>query len=387
MSGEKSPTIRTITLHVPSERNDWVSIGGIEEAVDALSMLKKSLEEKGYTVWSTRIVLPPPPQGVSIDRILDIRDKIERGVFIAVGGFYDNDPRISRLNEIASNDMFSYIAVKDHANLDDLAFTLLRWSLDTPHIMVRIALEFKGNREFLTPYFPITATPSHLQEPVYTIALLYPNWIIDNMKEPSLSEFSNAVRRAVDRVNRDAELVAREQSIPFAGIDASLSPWMSDSVARLLELVGRCSLESYDCIPTLYSVNSVLNTAGKVGFNEVMLPVGEDNYLKEKAQEGTLTLEDLVHLTPYCLAGLDMVALTLTASQLHSLFKTLHLIAMMKNRELGFRGIMLPPDYPDEGIKLERFGFIPVVKLKSETIRKSGEEKRRYESHGPLIIP
>ncbi len=388
MSGGKSPTIRTITLHVPAEGNDWISIKSIEEASEVLSLLKKSLEEKGYTIWSTRIALPPPPQSVSIDRILDVRDKVEKGIFIAVGGFYDDDPRINSLNEIASNNMFSYIAVKDHAKLGDLAFTLLKWSLDTPQIMVRIALEFSGNREFLTPYFPITATPRHLQEPVYTIALLYPNWIIDNIKEPSLSEFSRTVREAVDKVNQDAERTAGEHGIPFAGVDASLSPWMSDSVARLLELVGGCSLESYDCIPVLYSVNNVLNTVGKVGFNEVMLPVGEDDYLKEKAQKGTLALEDLVHLTPYCLAGLDMVALTLSASQLHSLFKTLHLIARIKNRELGFRGVMLPPDYPEEGVKLERFGFIPIVKLKSEVIRKSSEEKRGgYKGQGPLIIP
>lgn len=380
------PTLRTITLHLAMRDDAWEPHAlshALAQAGYTLQRLKEQFGRKGYEVWSTRVTLPPPPPRVTIDRLVEARDHLDKSVFLSTGGFTSGDKRIPLIEHLLESGIFTYIAVERSSHLEDLAQTLMKWSLDKPGVMVRIGVEFTGKRDFMTPYFPISSTPETARVSRFTLAFLYPNWIMARLQQASVEEVEKVVAQAVSEANQDAE-TPYPGVLEYGGIDASLSPWMDDSVARLVELVGRCRMETYGCIPAVASINAILARHGSVGFNEIMLPLGEDNVLKEKAREGRLAIEDLVSLLPFCLAGLDMVALTLNASEFHSLLKTLYTIALWKKRPMGFRGILLPPDYPDEGIKLERFGFIPVLKKKEDTIRTREDEKREG---GPLIIP
>jgi len=385
--GSGNPTIRTVTLHVAINQDYWgtpLLHDTLGQAHYTLNALVNKFEQKGFPVWSKRITLTPPPTGVDVGRLLEVRDMVPRDTFVSIGGFSSGDSRVRELDQIISSNLFTYIAVTKDNHLEELALTLMKWSLDKPSIMVRLGVEFLGKKDFMTPYFPISATPETARNSRYTVALLYPNWIMSRMETPTIDQFDESVADAVARINRAAENLV-PGVVDFAGIDTSLSPWMKDSVARLLELVGRCRLGTYDCIPALAQVNNVLLTRGTVGFNEVMLPLGEDDILKERASQGKLALEDLVMLLPFCLAGLDMVALTLNATELLSLLRTLRTVALLKKRVMGFRAILLPPDYPDEGIELERFGLVPVLKKREELNPPENGEKTG--GVGQLIIP
>ena len=96
-----------------------------------------------------------------------------------------------------------------------------------------------------------------------------------------------------------------------------------------------------------------------------MLSVAEDNLLKEKALKGELRIRDLVVLSAYCVAGIDMVAISIVDTNKYDLLRTLYDLYAAANVKKNILGARLIPATTSTGEKLviDRFNYIPVAKL------------------------
>ena len=96
-----------------------------------------------------------------------------------------------------------------------------------------------------------------------------------------------------------------------------------------------------------------------LGFNEVMLAVGEDNLLKKRVKEKKLRLGLLEGLSVVCVAGLDMVNVIKDRDTLIRIFSDMNKISKIKKKPIGTR--LIPTT--SNSIKISKFGEIPIIEL------------------------
>ncbi len=236
-----------------------------------------------------------------------------------------------------------------------------------PEFNVRFALS--SEEPPVGPYFPVTTSSSF----GISASLLYPSDLykfLQDSREPDA-----ALRQIMPILFQEAEkdllLTLREEGkeIPYIGMDFSLSPWMEESAAKVVSMVSRTPFMEVGTASAILEINRAIMDSSYnlkyTGFNEIMLPMAEDNLLRDMAYKGSLTARDLSYLTPYCVAGLDMVALPLSTPrrEVAKLVGDVLAASRVKGKILGIRMIMVDAK-PGEMIDLKMFGKVPVMKLR-----------------------
>ena len=198
-------------------------------------------------------------------------------------------------------------------------------------------------------------------------ALLYPR-LLEGRGEGIYAAFDDLSEAAM--AVEDALLKAAEGlGLEYRGIDLSPSPWMDESVARVVEEMLGGSI----CEPGAGAVVAELeglveDTCMDVectGFNQVMLPVAEDNVLKERVAEGCLDARWLLHLASSCAAGFDMAPVPLrgwSGEAARRILAELVVAQARKGKPLAARVVAVDAA-PGEWVDLGRFGRTPVVRL------------------------
>ena len=121
-----------------------------------------------------------------------------------------------------------------------------------------------------------------------------------------------SIQATADRLSEVANALAYDYGIPFGGIDFSLAPYpqSSDSLGHALEGLGA----EFGGNGMVASASLVMNAIEAVqferaGFSGLMLPILEDNILAERAQQGRLSINELLLLSAICGTGLDCIPL------------------------------------------------------------------------------
>lgn len=212
-----------------------------------------------------------------------------------------------------------------------------------------------------TPYFPATAS----REAATMLSLLYPTYLRRAVRRGD--ELHRAVGELARRVTETAEAALKSFNVPKRlYLDYSLSPWMEDSVAAVIEDLKGGDLTRPGTHSAILEINSAIRDAAErykgLGYNEVMLSVAEDNRLKELVASGKLGLQLLVSYVSVCVAGLDMVLLPLGIDDrfLVSLMRDLDAIRSVKGRAVGMRVILVDAG-PGDIVELGFFGRTPVA--------------------------
>jgi len=225
-------------------------------------------------------------------------------------------------------------------------------------------LAFTSGEPYETPYFPATRGGSF----GISASLLYPSDLYGALYEAEEPEmtlrsvmkflFTQAERELLEELNEEA---------PFLGIDYSLSPWMEESSARVISLLARTDFLEPGTPSAILEMNEIIREASEglksLGFNEVMLPMAEDNLLMEMVLEGRLKVRDLAYLSSYCVTGLDMVVIPFgDVTKLAKLIGDVLASGKVKGKVVGVR--IIPVDgKPGEEVELGRFGRVPIMGL------------------------
>lgn len=328
--------IRSLTVFV-------TNYSKIQDNVEKIEKLNEDY------IWSKRISLPPTQKDISLSKLVELLPTNPKDIIFSLINLQENDRRINEIKDILKTDdrIYAHILVKSKENLKELSKILT--SLE-PEEATRFALLF--NNDFLvTPYFP-TSTANTVYDS-FGLSLLYVNEFKNEKIDVVLSK--------ADAIGKQLE---RKLGIKFLGIDASLSPWMNESVGELIENKSG-KIFNISNLWYIAEINRNIfesiwkNRINPIGFSEVMLPVAEDNTLRERAKEGSLTLKDLLLMSYVCVAGLDMVGIYSDLTLYENILKSIYYIQYTKRKPYGVR--IIPTN--GEAVLTKKFGEIPEVKI------------------------
>jgi len=214
----------------------------------------------------------------------------------------------------------------------------------------RIALVVKGPIE--TPYFPAAACVSG--KPFLTGALLYAKYLYS--KGNIIEKIRDAGRTCLKVLTE----ISCKAGIEVKGVDLSISPWMEESVVPLITS-GKRSISLYRILVLNKAIERASAELKSCGFNEIMLPLAEDNELKRLAAEGALRARDFIRFSVACVAGVDMVLLpNAPREKFLEYIEECLAVAFIKNKPIGFRLIYTDAE-PGEFIELGKFSSTPVI--------------------------
>jgi uncharacterized protein (UPF0210 family) len=338
--------IRAITLHIDQDQPPQT----IEQQVSRLTQQAEQLaQHTRLEVWTKRLTTKPTTP--------------------------DKFPRLAQtMHELAEEYQVSYVAIPQleplsPSQLADLMNTypkLFTTTLYTPGRLNLLADTIRKLSEqstltaaryavtygelVQTPYFPATATKTQGT----SISLLYP------------SLYTSLTPKDLKKTLTNLAHTAHQTLDNFLGIDLSLSPWQDESVAKIIEKHSGVTIGAPGTITAIKQINNQLAQLAQqlptIGYNETMLPLAEDNRLKELARLQQLKLSHLTAYTTYCVPGLDMVPIPDTTQDniIHNILTDLHHTQTTKNKPLGLRLILAPAD-EGQDIDLGPFGPTPVL--------------------------
>ncbi|MFZ8822778.1 MAG: DUF711 family protein [Desulfurococcales archaeon] len=355
--------IRSVTLHVDS-------VDSLSKGARVLADLSKAIARKGYSVWSRRISLPPIEDNrelLEICRaIADLRRELE-GLYISAFNFRaSTEISIPDLVKCMKgiNTSFSSMLVKGEDDLEE-GYKKLSDFYRSSEVDLHTRFATIYGTWILTPYFPASA--SIVSETAFTVALRYARDFRDSLSKGSLKMLGEAI----ENLNRDLEESSGETGVGYKGIDLSLSPWMEESVGAVIEDLSGAEIPLPGTIAAIRKVNKIISRdlvrrARSTGFGEVMLPVEEDNVLKERARLGKISLKDLIGYAAFCVAGVDMAVIprsrVLSGKTLYNIMEDLLQIYQYKQRPMGMR-IIVADSLPGMAINLGRFGVASVIEI------------------------
>ncbi|AAL63984.1 DUF711 family protein [Pyrobaculum aerophilum] len=318
--------VRSITLHIM-----WN---------DDFSLVDKFLEvAETASPLTVRVSVAPTPPSKAEGVVKLLKD---RGVkYISAIHIYYNAEEVyhyvSQYNIFATiSDVVEYVK-----------FLKILYTRGEVHLSRYVSLVL-GGAVYNSPYFPASITTKK----GISISLLYPN-DLNNIDD---------VERALKKGEEIGRHIASIIGVEFLGVDGSLSPWGEESVAKAVERLFGVRLGEPGSHYAIRKLNNAIEEARvkKVGFNEVMLPLAEDEELKRLVKNGALNLDKFISYTSVCIPGLDMAPIRIKDWELlkRALYD-LAAIAETKGRPIGVR--IFPVDA--EEYYIEGFGPTPALLL------------------------
>jgi uncharacterized protein (UPF0210 family) len=345
--------IRAITLFVDYYRygSDLLSIARLfyNESI-------KSSLSHGINVWTLRIALSP----VRVEALMDVASSVksipEEISYIAIPleGLGVDD--VDTIIDLLTNTSRIFLSIHGGEREYSLFIRMLMKLSSNPQLCTRIA--FAIDKPMLTPYFPIASSP----EGGFGVAsaLLYVNDLLN--AQDLTRKINDVFLKAYSLVNE----VSLKLNAECYGVDLSLSPWMEESVAVLIERIKGKPFNECGTYKAIFNLNCLIKAVssqpGCVGFNEVMLPYAEDSRLMSLGEMGLLNVYDLISLASVCVAGLDMVVVPYEG--LEDMLWDTYAVLKSKNKPSGVRVIPVRAN-PGDRVNLGRFGEVPVMMVRN----------------------
>jgi uncharacterized protein (UPF0210 family) len=366
--------IRAVTLFLDLTGKDAIAIRSyLEDKVRSFLEAIDEFRSKGI-IWGrgVRLSVSHPCKGeekVKLARI--VREECESiGVNMISGFVYDaavDDPKI--IENLSSIGVYISVKLSSPIYYGKVVELLSKISYKDPISLTRIATLLGEEGDFLTPYFPLSMNTRYGEG--IALALLYARDLIDTYRAEGLSGMVESACRILSQAESIGRYIASRMGVDYYGLDYSLSPWMDDSVALLIEEISESTLPNPGSLHTVSRINSLIHEAATrcgilpTGFCEIMLPVAEDNILKERVREDMLRLRDLIALSLFCVAGVDMVVIPaeIPKKVLLGVMLDLSEVSKLKGKPIGLRVILYPGVKPGDRIDLGVFGETPVIEV------------------------
>ncbi len=359
--------IRALTVHAVID--DWSSP---EAVASSLRRAARAVREAGRLLgelldaepWTLRVTLPPTPlEGEEAARVLG---EAYRGAGLPGDVFYGllradagavEPGHVAEILGLGDNVFASiYTPVATERAAEILHRVAL---LGLP--ATRFAVTVPGPVE--TPYFPAGASGGPSMG--ISAALLYPRLLEGRNLYAAFEDLADVAAAVEDALVKVADRLGLE----YRGLDMSLSPWMEESAARIIEEHSGSTICSLGAAASVAEVEELISDVCLdvecIGFNQVMLAVAEDDVLKERGREGCLTAYKLLHLSYACASGLDMAVVPSSRwspATAKAVLEEIVVASRLKSRPLAARVIAVERG-PGEEIQLGRFGETPVIAL------------------------
>lgn len=368
----KAPSvkIRALTLYLNPKSWDPMDIAEyVSSKVCRICTFLDNVEWK-KDLWSLRISIPPPPEKIDIVKLAEtVYDSSFRSGVSLVSGFTikSNSIDCNVIERLLQSGVYVCIDASLQQSFKRIAEALIKISQKNPVLLSRVAVKLGNSKDFLTPYFPLSVNVKSREG--LAVALLYSTDLLEAYR---INGIKGLIYKACELMIRSEAYgleISSKLGVDFYGVDYSISPWMEDSSARLVEDVSGVPIPEPGSISAVAMLNKAVYDAAfkanvkSTGFCELMLPVAEDNVLKQRALEGRVRLRDLIALSTVCVAGVDMAVIPAEGSLkiIEGLLEDMFKIAELKGRTVGVRLIPCHHVKPGESVNLGLFGEVPVI--------------------------
>jgi uncharacterized protein (UPF0210 family) len=204
----------------------------------------------------------------------------------------------------------------------------------------------------------------------------------------SLGEARRSLVRTVENharsISQESADLAERFNLPFGGIDFSMAPFPKEplSIGTALECLGVPAVGMHGSLAAAAVVTDALERADfpRAGFSGLFLPMMEDVVLTKRAQEGLLTLEDVLLYSAVCGTGLDTIPLPgdISPEAMSAVLLDLSALALRLDKPLTARLMPIPGKAAGDPTEFD-FSFFAngrVMAIKSKPLKGllAGEE-------------
>jgi uncharacterized protein len=361
--------IRSITLFTRLELP--LDAANLTRLAEAARVAKRAFEDAGYTVQTTRLATDlfpalltrSTPAGI-VSTVVDVETHCRDAGFdfVAIGTAGPKSwPWVSEI--LAATDSIfvtSHLVEPGSGRIEGQA---LRYAARIIKAAAQIAEGF-GNLRFAalanvaagTPFFPSAYWTA--EAPAFAIATQAADLALEAcLTAPDLAQAHAGLRNKVtahgQALARTGEIIARDQSLDFLGIDFSPAPYPDPDPSRPVNSIG-AAIEALTGAPlgaagTLAAAATLTDAIQQasfphVGFCGLMMPVLEDSILALRAAEGRLSIGELLQWSAVCGTGLDTVPIPGDASEdaIAALLYDVATLAVRLNKPLTARLMPLP---------------------------------------------
>ena len=206
-----------------------------------------------------------------------------------------------------------------------------------------------------TPFFP--AAYHNGGAPAFAIATEAADLAVSAFTQAqSLAEARSNLVTALEQNAQKLTAVANELTnrfadtlnLQFGGIDYSLAPFpeIEQSLGTALERLGIPAVGYHGSLAAAAFMTDAVDRAkfARTGFSGLMLPVLEDATLAARAEQGVLSIKDMLLYSAVCGTGLDTVPLPgdTTVEQLQAVLLDLAALALRLDKPLTARLMPIP---------------------------------------------
>ncbi|AEH60697.1 protein of unknown function DUF711 [Methanosalsum zhilinae DSM 4017] len=206
------------------------------------------------------------------------------------------------------------------------------------------------------------------------------NNAIRKLKDPTIGEIAEEIKKTSFKITRMGEMVGRKVStdlgVDFGVVDLSLAPTpeIGDSVAAIIESMGIERCGAHGTTAALALLNDAVKKGGAMasssvgGLSGAFIPVSEDAGMIDAVESGSLTIDKLEAMTSVCSVGLDMIAIPgeTPASTISAIIADEMAIGVINQKTTAVR--IIPAPGKEIGDYLEFGGLLgraPVMKVNS----------------------
>ncbi len=382
----------------------------IQNAGIFLSTAKKTFEDAGYTVQTTRIASVPFTRLLGADAIsLTPRFAQRLSNAIAANGidFASLGPALPDVPEsyemipdaiAASKNIFfsGVMADAEHGiylpAMRQCAEVIIRNATLSPEGFANLRFSALANVPAGGPFFPGAYHDS--DTPTFALALEAADLAVDAFGNArSIEEGRKALTAELENHARKlayaAEPLKFRFSVRFGGIDFSLAPFPSEaqSLGGAFEKLGVSKIGLQGSVTAASILADAIDRADfpRAGFSGLMMPVLEDAVLARRAGEKVLTVKDLLMYSAVCGAGLDTIPLPgdVTAEQVAALLLDVSALSLRLHKPLTARLMPVPGKKAGDITQFEfdYFSNSRVMALEAEPLEKLFAANETFTIH------
>lgn len=222
----------------------------------------------------------------------------------------------------------------------------------TPDGFTNLRFSALSNVPLFTPFFP-AAYHQPGAAPAISLAVECADAVIEAFGNKDSLEISrkhllSALETAAQQLTIIIEDVLRGSGITFKGFDFSPAPFPEDwcSLGGAVEKLGLDHLGGSGSLAAVAIIADTLDHGKwqRAGFNGMMLPVLEDSVLSKRAEEGSLTVKDMLLYSAVCGTGLDTIPLSgeVTQEELASVLMDVAALSVRLAKPLTARLMPVP---------------------------------------------
>ena len=324
------PKIRSITYFSELYPNNTKA--DIQHIGQFMHIARQSFVEAGFEVQTTRLATQPFPQGLGQNNLATL-PQLVRSVYAAC---QDSGIDYLSIGTVRLDDDVAYIhaigdviaevegvfataviADKKHGidlpRLLEVARLIQRLSTITSDGMRNLYFAALANCESGAPFFPVAYHVG--SEPAFGLAIQAADLGVAAFHSAAnpieaRDNLTLSIQETADAFSAVADRLAYDYGIPFGGIDFSLAPYpqSSDSLGYALEGLG-AQFGGNGMVAAASLIMNAIEAAqfNRAGFSGLMLPILEDNILADRAEQGRLSINELLLLSAVCGTGLDCI--------------------------------------------------------------------------------